>query len=221
MVRIIGGVAAVLLCCATRAQSPDVAPSPNTDTRQAPAAAMSAPALQTCAVKAFDDYAASMSSWERQWANSTAGARPDLGAAAAVLASAHNSALQRDAFRIRYLAAVQPDSLDLDETIASLRLFDWTPEQEQALRRSQADYASAADAADQARRAADAQPRSDELENYFQASLGQSTSAGLAGKLSQILEQGNSALSLCRGAGFEPRHDAPATTTAFVMPAKS
>lgn len=156
-----------------------------------------APPLQACATRAFDTYAVDMSVWERQWAEGVVSVRPDFTPAAIARANAHNSALQRDGFRIHYLAANAPDSLDLDESIAAMRLFDWTQEQEQALRLSEPDYASVADAADRDRLAADAQPKADELENYFEETFTESAGAVAARKLGDILRRGNDALEQC------------------------
>jgi hypothetical protein len=156
------------------------------------------PPLRACAVKAFDDYAVAMSVWERDWAEGVLDARPEFKPAVIARGHAHNSALQRDGFRIHYLAANDPASLDVDESIAAMRLFDWTPEQEQALRQSQPDYAAVADAAERDRAAADAEPKSEELENYFEESFGDNAGAGAARKLSKILDQGTGALEYCR-----------------------
>lgn len=169
-----------------------------------------APPLQACATKAFDDYASAMSVWERQWAEGVISVRPDFTTAAIARANAHNSALQRDGFRIHYLAANAPDSLDLDESIASMRLFDWTPEQEQALRQSQADYAGVADSAERDRLAADAQPKAEELEAYFEESFTEASGAAYARKLGEVLQKGNGALEQCH-AKFPapPKQEAP------------
>lgn len=163
-----------------------------------------APPLQACATKAFDAYATDMSVWERQWAEGVVSVRPDFTPAAIARANAHNSALQRDGFRIHYLAANAPDSLDLDESIAAMRLFDWTPEQEQALRTTQADYASVADAAERDRLAADAQPKAEELEAYFEETFTDNMGAAYARKLNEVLQKGNGALELCH-----KQHPAP------------
>jgi hypothetical protein len=168
-----------------------------------PAAAPAAPAggtappLQACATKAFDDYASAMSVWERQWAEGVISVRPDFTTAAIARANAHNSALQRDGFRIHYLAANAPDSLDLDDSIAAMRLFDWTPEQEQALRQTQADYAAVADAAERDRLAADAQAKAEELEVYFEETFTEASGAAYARKLGEVLQKGNGALEQC------------------------
>lgn len=181
-----------------------------------------APPLQACAVKAFDEYAGNMSIWERQWADSVAASRPELISAAMARVNAHNSALQRDSFRIRYLAANLPDDLNLDETIASLRLFDWTPQEEQALRTSETDYPGVADNAEHDRQAADAQPKADELENYFEETFTQTAGAGLAHRLSEILAQGNDALATCHKTHIaQPKPDAPpASASASAAPVK-
>lgn len=182
------------------AAAPPATPAPApANAPPAPAAPIggTAPPLQACATKAFDDYAVAMSVWERQWAEGVVNVRPDFGTAAVARANAHNSALQRDGFRIHYLAANAPDSLDLDESIAAMRLFDWTQEQEQALRLSEPDYASVADSADRDRLAADAQPKADELENYFEETFTESAGAVAARKLGDILRRGNDALEQC------------------------
>jgi hypothetical protein len=174
-----------------------------------------AQALQACATKAFDDYAGAMSVWERQWAEGVISVRPDFTTAATARANAHNSALQRDGFRIHYLAANGPENLDLDDSIAAMRLFDWTPEQEQALRLSQADYAGVADAADRDRAAADAQPKAEELEAYFEETFTDSAGAAYARKLGEVLQKGNSALEQCHQKFPAPaKPEAPAVETA-------
>ena len=153
--------------------------------------------MQACAVKAFDEYAVAMSVWERQWAEGVISVRPDFNTAALARANAHNSALQRDGFRIHYLAGNAPETLDLDESIAAMRLFDWTPEQEQALRLTEPDYASVVDAADRDRLAADAQAKSEELEAYFEETFTNNAGAVWAKKLGEILRHGNEALEKC------------------------
>lgn len=195
--RPVHGVILLMLSCVALAQSPSTpsdAPAPLAD--PAPIGG-TAPPLQACAVKAFDGYAAAMAGWEQEWAAQVSGARQDFSAAAAARVNAHNSALQRDNFRIHYLASNLPDDLDLDESIASLRLFDWTPAEEQALRQVQPDYAAVADAAARDRQAADAQPKADELENYFEETFTSSAGADSARKLGLILAQGNAALEQC------------------------
>jgi hypothetical protein len=157
-----------------------------------------APPLQACATKAFDSYATDMSVWERQWAEGVVSVRPDFTTAAIARANAHNSALQRDGFRIHYLAANAPENLDLEESIAAMRLFDWTPEQEQALRLGQAEYAGVADAAERDRQAADAQPKAEELEAYFEETFTDNMGAAYARKLGEVLQKGNGALEQCR-----------------------
>ena len=204
--RSLHGLAFLLVSCVALAQ-PSSSPTPGpadtplaTATPPAPALAPTggtAPPLQACATKAFDDYASAMSVWERQWAEGVIAARPDFNTAAIARASAHNSALQRDGFRIHYLAANAPDDLNLDESIAAMRLFDWTPEQEQALRLTVPDYASAVDAADRDRLAADAQPKAEELENYFEETFTESAGAVWARKLGEVLHHGNEALEQC------------------------
>lgn len=169
-----------------------------------------APPLQACATKAFDDYASAMSVWERQWAEGVISVRPDFTTAAIARANAHNSALQRDGFRIHYLAANAPDSLDLDDSIASMRLFDWTPEQEQALRQTQADYSGVADSAERDRLAADAQPKAEELETYFEESFTEASGAAYARKLGEVLQKGNGVLEQCHSKfPAPPKQDAP------------
>ncbi len=179
-----------------------------------PAAGGSAPPLQACAVKAFDDYAGAMSVWERQWAEGVVSVRPDFTTAATARANAHNSALQRDGFRIHYLAANAPETLDLEDSIAAMRLFDWTPEQEQALRLTQADYSGVADAADRDRLAADAQPKAEELEVYFEETFTEATGAAYARKLGEVLQNGNLALEQCHQKfPAPPKQDAPSIET--------
>lgn len=192
--RPVHGVTLMLFSCVVLAQpSGTLSEAPPPD----PAPAGTPPPLQACAVKAFDDYAVAMSGWEHDWASQVSTARQDFSTAAAARVNAHNSALQRDDLRIHYLAANQPDDLDLDESIASLRLFDWTPEEEQALRQAQPGYAAVADAAARDRQAADAQPKADELENYFEENFTSTAGAPSARKLGQILAQGNAALEQC------------------------
>jgi hypothetical protein len=157
-----------------------------------------APPLEACAVKAFDEYAVAMSVWEREWAEGVIDARPDFKNAVIERGNAHNSALQRDGFRIHYLAANVPDNLDVDESIASMRLFDWTQTQEQTLRLTQSNYATVADAAEHDRQLADADPKSEELEIYFEESFTDNNGAGSARNLAKLLNQGNSALEFCR-----------------------
>ena len=166
-------------------------------------------------MKAFDDYAIAMSVWERQWAEGVIAARPDFNTAAIARANAHNSALQRDGFRIHYLAANAPDDLNLDESIAAMRLFDWTPEQEQALRLTVPDYASVVDAADRDRLAADAQPKAEELENYFEETFTESAGAVSARKLGEVLRQGNEVLEKCHRLhpAPPPKPDGPSVDT--------
>ncbi len=213
--RSFNGLAFLLISCAALAQpssspTPGPADTPAASAPAAPAAAAPVPApvaaaptggtpppLQACAVKAFDDYATAMSVWERQWVEGVVAARPDFNTAAIARANAHNSALQRDGFRIHYLAGNAPETLDLDESIAALRLFDWTPEQEQALRLTEPDYAGVVDAADRDRLAADAQPKSEELEVYFEETFTNSAGAVSARKLGEVLRHGNEALEKC------------------------
>ncbi len=204
--RSLHGLAFLLVSCVALAQ-PSSSPTPGpvntppaTATPPAPALAPTggtAPPLQACATKAFDDYASAMSVWERQWAEGVIAARPDFNTAAVARANAHNSALQRDGFRIHYLAANAPDDLNLDESVAAMRLFDWTPEQEQALRLTVPDYASVVDAADRDRLAADAQPKAEELENYFEETFTESAGAVWARKLGEVLHHGNETLEQC------------------------
>ena len=202
--RSLNGLAFLLVSCVALAQSSS-SPAPgaaDTPPVALPAPALAptggtAPPLQACAMKAFDDYATAMSVWERQWAEGVIAARPDFNTAAIARANAHNSALQRDGFRIHYLAANAPDDLNLDESIAAMRLFDWTQEQEVALRLTQSDYPSVADAAERDRLAADAQPKSEELENYFEETFTESAGAVSARKLGEVLRQGNDALEKC------------------------
>ena len=199
------GLALLLFSCAALAQStavPAEAPAP-APAHAVPAAG--APPLQACALKAFDDYAVAMSQWERQWAESVSDSKPEFAKASAARAAAHNSALQRDGYRIHFLAATAPDSLDLDESVAALRLFDWTPEQEQALRQAQPDYGAAADAAERDRQAAEAEPKSEALETYFEEAFTDNNGAIWARKLNEILGHGNTALEQCHRA-----FDAPA-----------
>jgi hypothetical protein len=191
-------VTLLLLSGAVLAQAP-VSPAEMSPADPAPTGG-TAPPLQACAAKAYDDYAAAMSGWEHEWAVSVTGARQDFSAAASARASAHSSALQRDGYRIHYLAANLPDDLDLDDTIASLRLFDWTPAEEQALRQTQPSYAVVADAATHDRQVADAQPKAEELESYFEDTF--STGAGSGRRLRQILETGNAALEQCHKASL-------------------
>ncbi len=209
--RSFNGLAFLLISCAALAQpssspTPGPADTPAASIPAAPAAAApvaaaptggTPPPLQACAVKAFDDYATAMSVWERQWVEGVVAARPEFNTAAIARANAHNSALQRDGFRIHYLAGNAPETLDLDESIAALRLFDWTPEQEQALRLTEPDYASVVDAADRDRLAADAQPKSEELEVYFEETFTNSAGAVSARKLGEVLRHGNEALEKC------------------------
>ena len=166
-------------------------------------------------MKAFDDYAVAMSVWEREWVEGVVSARPDFNTAAIARANAHNSALQRDGFRIHYLAANAPESLDLDESIAAMRLFDWTPEQELALRMTVPDYAGVADAADRDRLAADAQPKAEELENYFEETFTDSAGAVSARKLGEVLNRGNEALEKCHRLypAPPPKPDGPSVDT--------
>ncbi|HZR36279.1 MAG TPA: hypothetical protein VFA75_12960 [Nevskia sp.] len=203
------GLLFLLISSAVLAQpSASVPPGPSS------AAAGSGAPLQACAVKAFDDYAGAMSVWERQWAEGVISVRPDFTTAATARANAHNSALQRDGFRIHYLAANAPDSLDLEDSIAAMRLFDWTPEQEQALRLSQGDYAGVADAAERDRVAADAQPKAEELEAYFEETFTDSAGAAYARKLGEVLQKGNAALEQCRQKyPAPPRPEAPSIET--------
>lgn len=196
--RPVHAIALLLLSCVVLAQPTTVAPNENTPPPASPApTGGTAPPLQACAAKAFDDYATAMSVWERQWADTVVNARPDFTPAAMARANAHNSALQRDAFRIHYLAANLPQDLDLDESIAAMRLFDWTQEEEQVLRLSQPDYAGVADSAERDRLAADAQPKSEELETYFEQTFTDSTGAAGARKLNEILQKGNLVLAQC------------------------
>ena len=139
-----------------------------------------------------------MSVWEHEWAEGVIDARPDFTPAVIARGNAHNSALQRDGFRIHYLAANAPDSLNVDESIASMRLFDWTPAQEQTLRQIEPDYASVADGADRDAQAADDQPKSEELETYFEESFTDNAGAGAAHKLGDLLNRGNGAQEYCR-----------------------
>jgi hypothetical protein len=197
------GLALLLVSCAALAQtSPVPAETPAPVATPAPIAPAVAapPPLQACALKAFDEYAVAMSQWERQWAESVSDVKRDLAKAAAARAAAHNSALQRDGYRIHYLAATAPENLDLDESVAALRLFDWTPEQEQALRQAQPDYAATSDGAERDRQAAEAQPKSEELETYFEESFTDSNGAVWARKLNEILGHGNDALEQCHKA---------------------
>jgi hypothetical protein len=157
-----------------------------------------APPLQACAVKAFDDYAVAMSDWERDWAEGVIDAHKEFRNAVIVRSHAHNSALQRDGYRIHYLAANAPDALNVDDSVASMRLFDWTPAQEQTLRMTEADYGAASDAADHDRQVADADPKSEELEVYFEESFTDNAGAGAARKLLELLGRGNAALNHCR-----------------------
>jgi len=220
--RSINGLVFLLVSCVALAQpssSPSLSPASGPGNTPPPAAAAppaptggTAPPLQACATKAFDDYAVAMSVWERQWAEGVINVRPDFNTAAIARANAHNSALQRDGFRIHYLAANAPDSLNLDESIAAMRLFDWTPEQEQALRLTAPDYPSVADAADRDRLAADAQPKAEELENYFEETFTESAGAVAARKLGEVLHHGNDALEHCHQlhpAPPAPKSDGP------------
>ena len=205
--RSINGLVFLLVSCVALAQpssSPSSGPASGPGNTPPAAAAPppaptggTAPPLQACAVKAFDEYAVAMSVWERQWADGVVSVRPDFNTAAVARASAHNSALQRDGFRIHYLAANAPDNLNLDESIAAMRLFDWTQEQEAALRLTVPDYAGVADAADRDRLAADAQPKAEELENYFEETFTESSGAVWARKLGEVLRHGNDALEQC------------------------
>ncbi|MBL6752498.1 MAG: hypothetical protein ISP90_18415 [Nevskia sp.] len=180
----------------------------------APALAEPAPAtlaaLAQCAARSYDDYAAGMAAWEKDWAHSVAQARPELGEAAQLRADAQTLALKRDGLRIRYLAGQQPGALDLEETVAALRLFDWAPASEQALRHGQPDYAGLADQTEQAQRQAETQPRRDELEAYFEESFTGGSGAAVARQLNQILEQGNAALDACRREHPLPQQAPPA-----------
>lgn len=195
--RPVHGVTLLLLSCVVLAQPP-VPPTDAPPPLAEPApTGGTAPPLQACAVKAFDEYAAAMAGWERDWAAQVSSARQDFSAAAAARLNAHNTALQRDGYRIHYLAANLPDDLDLDKSIASLRLFDWTPAEEQALRQAQPGYAAVADAAARDREAADAQPKAEELESYFEDTFTSAAGAATARKLGLILAQGNAALEQC------------------------
>jgi len=201
--RSFNGLLVLLVSCAALAQPSSSPTSGPADTPPVSAPAQAAPSggvappLQACAVKAFDEYAVAMSVWERQWAEGVISVRPDFNTAALARANAHNSALQRDGFRIHYLAGNAPETLDLDESIAAMRLFDWTPEQEQALRLTEPDYAGVVDAADRDRLAADAQAKSEELEAYFEETFTNNAGAVWAKKLGEILRHGNAALEKC------------------------
>jgi hypothetical protein len=212
--RFLNGFALALISCAALAQppaSPSAAQPANTqaDTpADAPASSAApvphapsggaAPPLQACAVKAFDEYAAAMSAWERQRAEGVLAVRPEFKSAVIARSNAHNTALQRDGFRIHYLAANAPDSLDVQNSIASLRLFDWTQPEEQALRQAEPAYPAAAAAAEQAKTAADADPKSQALEAYFDESFTDNTGSAASRKLGDLLAQGDSALKYCR-----------------------
>jgi hypothetical protein len=196
--RPVHAIALLLMSCVVLAQPTVVGPNETAPPPPGPPpTGGTAPPLQACAAKAFDDYASAMSAWERQWADGVISARPDFTAAVIARANAHNSALQRDAFRIHYLAANLPQELDLDESIAAMRLFDWTAEEEQALRLTQPDYAEVADSAERDRLAADAQPKADELESYFEETFTDSAGAAGARKLNDILQKGNAVLAQC------------------------
>jgi len=212
------GLLFLLLSSAVLAQPTASAPA-GPSSPAAPTGGTAAP-LQACAVKAFDDYAGAMSVWERQWAEGVVSVRPDFTTAAMARANAHNSALQRDGFRIHYLAANAPDNLDLDDSVAAMRLFDWTPEQEQALRLTQADYGAVADGADRDRMAADAQAKAEELEAYFEETFTEATGAAFARKLGEVLQKGNAALEQCHQKfPAPPKADAPSIETPPPLPA--
>ncbi len=191
------GLLFLLVSGAVLAQPTASAPAGPADTPAAAPVGGTAPPLQACATKAFDGYASAMSVWERQWAEGVISVRADFTTAAIARANAHNSALQRDGFRIHYLAANAPESLDLEDSVAAMRLFDWTPAQEQALRLSQADYTAVADSAERDRSAADAQPKAEELEVYFEETFTDSAGAAYARKLNEVLQKGNAALEQC------------------------
>lgn len=218
------GLSLLIVTCAAAAQpasspAPAAAAPATPPASAAPAVAGTVPPLQACAVKAFDEYAVNMSLWERDWAEGVMRAKPEFNAAVTSRAKAHNSALQRDGYRIHYLAGTAPDSLDLENSIASLRLFDWTGEQENTLRASQPAYVEISDAADRDRKQADEEPKADELENYFEESFSDSAGALWAHKLKEVLQKGNSALAQCHKSypAPAPVPDAPGVDTPPVV----
>jgi hypothetical protein len=155
-------------------------------------------ALAQCAASVYDNYSLGMVAWEKGWARSVSEARPELGEAAQLRADAQTLALQRDGLRIHYLAGSQPAALDLDETVAALRLFDWPGPAELALRKSQPDYATLTDQTEQAQRQAESHPRREDLDAYFQQSFASTAGAATVHALHETLEQGNAALDACR-----------------------
>lgn len=161
--------------------------------------------LAACAAKAYDDYASAMSGWEQQRADGMAAAQPGLADAAHALATAHIDALQRDGYRIHYFAANRPAGLNLQESVAALRLFNWTADDERALQQAEPGYAAVVDAAQHAQEQADHQPRRDELENYLEESP--AANAAQLHPTNDALQRGNAALAACR-------KPAPADTTA-------
>lgn len=154
--------------------------------------------LATCAARVYDDYAESMTAWEQQWADSVVSTRPELADAAHSRAASHVEALQRDGYRIHYFAANRPSALNLKETVAALRLFDWTADDEHALSAADASYAALESAAEHAQSSADLDTKRDELESYFEENFTESNGAPQIHDLSQALRQGNIALEACR-----------------------
>ncbi len=152
-----------------------------------------------------------MTAWEQQWAGDVATAKPDLAEAAHNRAAAHVDALQRDGYRIHYFAANRESALNLRETVAALRLFDWTDADEHALATADPSYAALQDAAQHAQSAVDTDPKRDELETYFEENFTESSGAPQIHDLSEALKQGNSVLQDCRQRFGAPPSDIPST----------